>query len=280
MQHCHYIFFGAVVVLTLLAAPAVAESPPQTEQTSDAERAQEFFDTGAQHYYEGEYGRAIVEFQKANRAHPHPLFLFNIALSNLHLQRHDRAIDAARRAEEMDQPLGAENSARNRAMIASSETVLNSGDIAEVIAGLEVDEEEADDDPAVAEPTDPEPVDEPPEVDEPPGFGPVGWAGAAGLGTGAAAMITAGVLDAQIRSDWDDLEADMARMPDDEFDREIESIERRQLTGQILLFSGVGVAVAGAALMGYELFVSPSETDGVAIGPRFDRPGIDVTMQW
>lgn len=263
--------FGLFVGPGVVDATEPGDSPvdePETE-TGDAERAQEFFDRGAELYFQQEYGRAIVEFRRAHEAHSHPLFLYNIALSSLRIDNYEQALNAAQQAEEMEAQLPPENSARNRSMIASIETVYRTREVAEDVELLD-------------ELEDPEELDEPPvadeDVDAPSRFGTLGWTGVAGLGLGAAALGGAGVMEMQVRSRWDDIEEDPAGMSDDEFDRRLESIERRQDAGRIMLFAGAGLMAAGGALLGIEGMTGGEDDQQVAVRPTLR--GLDVTVRW
>lgn len=242
---------------------AIAESG----EPSDAamQEAQEAFEAGAQHYYEDNFGRAIVEFRKAHQAHPHPMFLHNIALANKQLGRLDRAREAAVEAEGMAEELPPETAARNVGIIAGATGVLTGRQVAEDLARSQP---VADDTPKTPE----EPVA------DSGGFGPLGWAGVGALVVGVGALGGAVVIDSQISSELDGLNSGET---EEQFDATIADLEGKQTTGQILLFSGIGLSTVGAGLLIYELVSGGSSSDQqLSFSPTFHRPGMEVQFRW
>lgn len=239
------------------------------EATGDIAEAQEAFDRGARYYYEEEYSSAIVEFRRANQIHPHPIFQHNIALSNQHLGRTQRALEAALAAEESDEELPPETAAVNRGLIASLVTV----ERAEVVADDVVAHRPLEDEQRLEEPVSATPADE----EGPSSWGRLGWAGVAGLGVGAAALGGAAVIDRGIVNDLDAIRDAGEGMSSSQRS----DLESRQTRGRALLFSGAGLAAAGATLVVLEWRSEPStDSRGLAVSPSLERPGMDISVRW
>ncbi len=260
----NWIFLLVFAVTFGWAGLAVADSgDPSSEAIQEA---QEAFELGAQYYYEDNFGRAIVEFRKAHQAHPHPMFLHNIALANKQLGRLDRAREAAVEAEEMSEELPPETAARNVGIVAGATGVLTGRQVAEDVASSQPVE---DDTPGT-------PPEEP--VADSGGFGPLGWAGVGALAVGVGALGGAVVIDSQISSELDGLNSGESQ---EQFDATIADLEGKQTTGQILLFSGIGLSTVGAGLLIYELVSGGSSSDQqLSFSPSFHRPGMEVQFRW
>ena len=256
-----------LLVFGFLSSTTMLAWAEDDEAAEEAVRvAQEAFETGAQHYYEDNFGRAIVEFRKAHRAHPHPMFLHNIALSNKRLGRMDRARSAAAEAAAMTEELPPETAARNMGIIAGATGVLTGQQVAEDVARNQPEEDDTQ-----APPT-PEPVA------ESGGFGPLGWAGVGALVVGVGALGGAAVIDSQISSELNGLNSGETQ---EQFDATIADLEGKQTTGQILLFSGIGLSTVGAGLLIFELVSGGSSSDQqLSFSPTFHQPGMEVQFRW
>ena len=248
----------AVAQDNVLAEEEIAEEA-RADDDGEITQAQEAFERGAGHYFEGEYGQAIVQFRRAYQIHPHGIFMYNIARSNLNLGQKERALDAALRADGHASDLPPETLATNRALIASLQADLRAQRIAQRVAAARPDE-----------------IDEPPTVGEAPSrWGGKGWAGVGALGLGVVGLTGAAVIDQQILSEIDDAgEQGLTQT-------QIDDLSGQQTTGQILLFSGAGLAAVGASLIVWELVSGPDDGDRLThISPRLDRPGINVMFRW
>ncbi|MEZ4461860.1 MAG: tetratricopeptide repeat protein [bacterium] len=224
-----------LVVLLTLAAPSVvlaAEPSPEMIQ-----QAQGHFEKGAEWYTTGDYSKAIVEFLKGYNVVPNAMFLYNISLSYTKLGNFDEARTYAERAR--DEPgMAPEVAIRNEARILSFDVRDKAVDVAEAK-------------PVLAERRQLEDPEDPPEKSS--SFGALGITGVAvgvaGLGLiGGAAVVNAGVSD-----DLDALKAEANGGDRDRFSSLKSDVESGQSLGQILLFSGVGLAVAGVTLIAVDL---------------------------
>lgn len=240
----------------------------------DTERAQEYFEDGAEHYLEQNYSRAIIEFRKAHQASPHPIFLHNIALANLHLGRVDNARDAASKAASMDISLPDDTTARNLGIIAGADTASSAHSTAERV-------DRRGTSPTAEASTD-EVVEPPPETDASPAFGALGLGGLAALSAGFISLGGALYVDRQIAAHRDALEARAGRISPTTMDEQVEHIDTWQTRGRILLFSGIGLAAAGTALVGIDVFAGSdtSSTSGLTIFPSPSAQGPAVMFQW
>ena len=272
------LFFVAALfsMPTALAQEAAGVDDDVAEEaTGDIEEAQAAFDRGARYYYEGEFSSAIVEFRRANQIHAHPIFQHNIALSNRHLGRPERALEAALEADKAADELPPETAAINSSLVASLTTVNRAGSVASDVAAHREEQERQDEEPdAVGEAPEVEPS---PEVEAASSWGGLGWVGAAGLGVGVAALGGAAVLDRQISNEISDIRAEGEGISN----AQRNSLESRQTTGRVLLFSGAGMALVGATLVAVELVTEPSQNSrGVAIAPSIQRPGMEMILRW
>lgn len=261
------VFAVSLVLVALMGSTALAVDDDELSEDAideeDLERAQDAFNQGAAYYYEEEFGRAMVEFRRANELHPHPIFQHNIALSNRQLGRIERTLEAAENAAAMDEKLPAPADATNSALIVGITTVLTTQEKADHLAAQVQDAE----------------VEEPDVVaDEPSGWGGSGWAGVGALSVGLGALTGAFVLDRRVVSGMDSLENDtwdsMA-----EFNEERDSLQSQQSMGKIFLFSGAGLAALGGGLIVWELMSGPGD-NAMALSPSIHRPGVDVSFRW
>ena len=263
---------AAICLMFLAASSTVSANEGPSDE--DIERAEEAFSAGASFYFEGEYGRAIVEFRRAAEIYPHPIFYHNIALSHRQLGRADRTLSYAEDAREAAAKLSdldretwpARADAANSAMIASFQGVVKAQELARAVAP----DEEQDGDQPVAGVTE---IETPPQESS---FGALGWAGVAGVTLGVGALAGAAVMDRSILSGVEEVE--QGTFDGTRQDR-ISELESQQTTGKILLGAGAGLTVVGATLVVLELMGGSSD-QAMAIGPSLSRPGIDVRFQW
>jgi hypothetical protein len=262
MRRWMWLVVMACSATMLMTSQAWADGPTE----ADVQTAQAASDLGAQHYYEGNYGRAIVEFQRAHDHFPHPMFLHNIALSNLHLGQLERARAAAREAAAMDEGMPSEAHATNEGVITGATTVLEVRRLANRLAQERGVARDDDDDDVVAPP---------PVVDEPM-LGVLGWVGVGTAVVGVGALVGAAVLDSQIQSGIEEL----SDAPDQaSFDARRDELEGQQTVGKVLLFGGAGLTAVGAGLLVVDL-MSGSADRAVGIGPDPREPSIQVRLRF
>lgn len=202
---------------------------------AQAGEAQAHFEKGAEWYTAGEYSKAIVEFLKGYNLEPNAMFLYNVSLSYTKLGNYDEAMTYAERAraeQGMPDDVAVRNDARIAALSVQRSTTLAASRATQV---------------SVVEP---EPVEPAPEAG---GFGVLGISGVvvgvAGLGlVGGAYVINSGVSE-----DIEALEGEANGGDRQRFDQLKSDIEGDQTLGQILLFSGLGLAAAGVTMVALEL---------------------------
>lgn len=269
---CRFLLSSAFVLgLSIVAAPAVADDGPDSE---DVERAQQLFDEGAELYLEEEFSAAIVRFRRAHENAPHPLFMYNIARAEQSRGRLHDAADAALQARETPGEMDPDSRVANDALIAASGTL----EPAEQIVEARVAE--------IAEADEVEGTEEVDEIDEPADpdgrLGTTGWAGVSALTVGVGALGGALVIDRQIASHQADLEASADEINQEGIDREIDAINSWRTRGQVLLFSGAFLAATGGTLLTLDLIRGSGDESGadVAIGPAGSGPGLGVTARW
>ena len=265
---------AALLLVCLGAGQAVAQSGGDVDPQA-VERAQQAFDRGAAYYFEGEYSRALVEFRRANEAMAHPVFLFNMALCHRELGRVDRTMQAAEEARELFREFHERGEqvpfdlwARNDALIVSIETVDRAQAMAEALEA--------------AEPADGQPVadiSDVDSVDDSGAFGVLGWAGVGALAVGAGALGGAVVIDRQVASGIEELQG---ISDTNEFNTRRDSLQGQQTSGQVLLFSGIGLATVGTTLVILDLVSGNGDSNdgGLAVSPSFHRPGLDILVRW
>lgn len=241
---------------------------------SDQEQAREYFDSGAEHFFEGRYGRALVEFRRAYRLNPHPMILYNKALTHYRLGNYDEAFERGMELMEMGGPSEREQ-VRNAARTRGVGVVLTAGqvgdDVAEAIEERKRRTEEQPDEPVA----DIDDVAEPPDVDDR-RLGAMGWTGVALTGLGAGALGYATVVNFRLGGKIEDYERAALHGPEDDYDRLRTEIETDTRNGQIALYSGAGLLTIGLALWlvdglsggssSYSLQVAPDLTSSSATG--------------
>ena len=262
----------AVLIILFTTTGAFAEvSDPQeqpdhqAQDTSkeDLERAQEHFDRGAQLYFEGEFSRAAVEFRRAHNFHPHPLFLYNIALMYKRLGRHEDALEAARQALEMDTALPPTEDARNKGIIVAVETSLLGQTIAD-----EIDQKDGEEVEPVAEVTDDS------------GFGALGWAGVGTLGLGVAGLVGGGIVHLNLQNNVEEYELRRRRNPDSQGVTDLGDTIAAQETQRMALFiSGAGLAAVGTGLI-FWATRSGAPDSQVAFSVSVVNPGLSASFRW
>ena len=206
----------------------------------DLRQANEHFEQGAEHYFSGNYGRAIVEFRRASRLYPHPMILYNKSLAYLHLGDIEDAHRTAVEAGELE-GLPADEATRNAARADATGVAITA-----TAVGDDVEQRIADRRRTVDE--EPPDVEPPPEVDDPSGLGAVGWIGVVTTMGGVGLLGYAGVLEFQLDDRIQAYET-AAEQGDQTTYNELRSeIEQTTQRGRIALYSGAGLAAAGITM--------------------------------
>lgn len=247
------ILLTAVLAFGLFSSTAYAQD--------DAERAQAHFEEGAMFYTQGDYSKAIVEFLKGHAIEPNAMFLYNISLSYWKLGNVEDALAAAERSRN-ERGMPDRVKVRNDSRIAAFSAILGARRTSESI------EKSASTEASVVARTDLRTKDEIPPDDG--GVGAVGWTGV-GLGVvGAGLVVGALVVNSGVSSDIETLQAEAAGGDQAEYDRLRSSIESGQTTGQILLYSGLGVATTGLVMLIADLATGSSGSSEVSLMPTSD----------
>ena len=253
------IVFAIVALSCALPSTALA-------QEDDAARAQEAFDQGAAFYMEGKYGRALVEFKKANRAYPNAMFVLNMALANGKLGNYTEAMSDVNKAREMG-GLPPKALALGEGASSAWNSTMSAVALAESRAALVAEKDEPLD--PIVKPADP----------------PSGGSGIVGtLGVASLSLAVAGGVGTAIhyftvyqpaRQALDDAEGEDA----DTINNLLADAQSQQTVGQVLLFTSVGLGVLGGVL----LFVDSSSSSESAqifpiVGP--DMAGAQVNFSF
>lgn len=274
MKYLSSVLIAAVVILG--SQVAFAEAPEAEEEleleeeensAEDIERAQKYFDLGAQLYFEGEFSRAAVEFRRAHEIYPHPIFLFNIALIQRRLNQPRDALAIARQAQAMDEDLPPEQDAQNQGMIDGIGAALLGHEIAGALAG-----EAVEDLPDSGEP--------PVGIDSEPLLSTLGWVGVGMLGLGVAGLSGGGVIQARLGANREVYDLRQPLYPESQAMAQLaETMERQQTQRTVLFVSGAGFTAVGAALLVVALLPDDSELD-LAFSFSIDEPGFSVIYRW
>ncbi len=245
-------FVGKFVRVLLLAAITVCcfSTTAWAQTEAEKKQAQVYFEAGAEEYAKGEYSKAIVEFLKGYNLVPNAMFLYNISLSYRKLGNWEDALAAAEKAK-TEEGMPDDVKVRNDSRINAYRTIIAAQDMADDAARLAQAEETKDPEPEV-------------KKSEGSSFGALGWTGViltvAGVGAGVGALIVAN----GVSSDIDDYEAAAQTGDRTTYDRLRDDIESGQSTGQILMYTGIGLGVAGLTMIMIEVFAG-GESDSQAI---------------
>jgi tetratricopeptide (TPR) repeat protein len=259
----------------MLAAVVVSATAPagaqQDAEAKDAARARRIFKKGAKLYRAGEYERAIVFFRSSHNLVPHPLLLYNIALSYQKLDRCDRAVASARRALEFSEPrLDVATRAKARGLVAGCGLAMR--------APLRARRMRRGRSPAGKAPTDAAEARQPRSWS-----GTWKWIGVGTLVVGGGLLVGSTLALINLNQRIDDLDRED---PDEERgSRRIDVLLRRQRVVRGLFFSGVGLTTVGALLLIVELVTGDdreSESDTVTMLPVVGRRsfGLGLTFRF
>ncbi len=224
------------VLMMLVSSPAAA--------ASDEDKAFEHFDVGAQLYFDGDFAGALQEFNAGFALFPHPMFQVNIAVSHWRLGDLERAIVATDLAAVLQDQLEPDVAAENLARRATFAAILSTQGAADRFAKVnaEADLQAAGD-----------PTPEPEPVAGRPLLSPLGWAGAGTGVVGVGLLVAWSVAEVGLQGEVDALEAAGRSGNRAAYDAASDELQSKQSTARILLASGVGLAVVGVGLVGFDL---------------------------
>lgn len=285
-----YLLVSCLVAIALLWAPTVyAQSTSQV---------QVHFDQGIKYYVSGEYDAAILEFRKAYRLLPEPVFLYNIARAQVKLNRCDDAFETAEKALSSDKLKG-ETRAKAQSVISSCRVFVTADRVRSDIdearkarARAEREELERERNAAERERIEAEKertkklremeIQSGQSAPEEARFGAIGWVGAGLMVAGTGALIGTAIVSSELSDQWDDYRATSAGGGNLETYQRLQSaIEENQNLAKILLFSGGGLVAGGVFLVILDLLPGGSESASTQtliprIGP--DGAGVDARI--
>ena len=241
------------LILCLLSAPSAA--PAQDDHAPIPAQAQTLFDDAVADYMAKRWDQAALKFRKAYAVLPDALFLYNLAKALQKLENYEAALGALKRARDQEErPLPPDIVAKVPAFLAELEVSL----AAQQEAQQEAKEEEKAVDIDVVASTDP-----PPQQKE--GLGTLGWVGIGGLVAGSGLMVFGGILASEVSKEVDRVKTEPGQTPE-QFQADRDAVQGEQRTAQIVFYSGMGVALLGAGLVGWTLFSTKKE--GASEEPR------------
>lgn len=251
------------LLLTFFASSLVAL--PDVAIAQDADQAQNFYQEGMDSYFAGKYSEAIISFKKAYELDPNPIFLFNMSIAYEKAGNPEEAYEQGRIAQDSG-TLPEQASQINQARLPALSAILKSQEVAGRVSGELECESDSDCAGGLTCQLSSGMCVEPGTEDGPPNvassgpflgvpFSTYGWVGSglAVIGVGLAA--TSLVINLGLGSDIDaynDLPDSEKRLTAGQ--ALSDDIESRQQTGQILLYSGAGLAAVGAGLIVFDLF--------------------------
>jgi tetratricopeptide (TPR) repeat protein len=201
------------------------------------------YEAGQALLVEGEYGKAIIQFNKGYTFDENGVFLVNIALCYAGLEKYDRAISYAQDAAKEELPK--EFAVFNASNLASYIVIDSSMSSAvEVKRALENKKDEVKD-------PDPDPD---PKPDDGGGLSALGYTGV-GLGVLGLASLGGSAYFATVYGEQ--LERIEARDPT----QSREEAEQNQQTGLLLLGVGTGATLVGVGLVAFDLLTGSDASD-------------------
>lgn len=259
---------AALILLCAVLLPRTA-----TAQQPQAANAQEAFNLGMEAYSAENYEEAIALFQRGYDFQPETMFLYNIALAHLKLGQYTDAHAFARRAHAADD-LPARARASNAARLVALGTRLTTTQRVEAeraaiaARALEQRLQRQALEASVIQPAAPTE-----------GPGALTYAGAGAALVGAGLVAGALYLGHDVQQRLDTLKTVEQRS---QYDTERDAIEADQSLGQILLFSGIGLAAVGSGLLVYDLLDgTSSDSPQITLEPTLgEARGARATLRW
>lgn len=265
-----------VAVATFVTTGVLATGAWDAAAQTNEEQARELAERGSKAFVTKDYAMAVTYFQRAASLDPNPVLLYNLSLAHSRLGNLEDARAAAERAVAMgDEDAPADTRIKLRARLNGYGVALGGVGLASRLAPKAQVEET----PEVVGP-------EEKMLDQAVGSGAsepaisvLGWSGVGAGVVGVGLLAGAGLVSSGVRAD---IEAyDEARRVGD-IDR-AESLEgdvaSGQAIGQVLLYSGVGLAAAGVGLLVFDL-VGPEAGGNPELGlvPAVGPEGTSMTV--
>ena len=235
-----------VALFLLCGMPAVASADEPDDEA--LREAAEFFEQGAEYFFEGRYGRAIVEFRRAHRISPHPMILYNKSIAYHRIGNPREARSRAVQAREMG-GLPEGEDLRNLARIDALTAILTAQQVADDVAALSPAPDDeyvppSDDRPPTV--ADRDLVDDPPDPSD---RGTQSWIGGGLMAVGGGALGFAVVTHFRLSDLIEDYEAAVdSGLNEDQWGPTRQEIEDKQRNGQIALYAGTAAAAVGLTL--------------------------------
>src|SRR5690554_44691 len=260
--------FAALVMIRAAIAPG-----PAMAQEPEVSNAQEAFNLGMEDYNEENYEAAIAKFQRGYEFQPETMFLYNIALAHLKLGNYADAHAFARRAHaanDLPAPAHASNAVRLGALGARLTTaqIVETERASIVARDLKERQERQALEASIKYP-----------VAAAAGPGALTYAGAGAAIVGAGLVAGALYLGYDVQQRLDTL-GTVEQRP--HYDTQREEIEADQNLGQILLYSGIGLAAIGSGLLVYDLLgAASSDSPQITLEPTLGATrGARATLRW
>lgn len=216
--------------------------------------AQQALQEGNILHLKGEHAEAILMWEKGYQIHGAAIFRHNQALAARKLGNREKAIEFAELAvADNDVPLGAAMSAKNDAYLRawySERAALRT------IAKVEAERKRALEASA---------------------FRPSWkmWTGgslvAVGLGLGVGAFV--------LSEQASDLNRGLGGLNEPQYSRERDKLEDKQVLGKVLLFSGIGAGIVGAALVAWDI-VNPNTFETLGVGYQKGGATVVIRLRW
>lgn len=287
------------VALSMLLVVGVVFAPGAAHADDDGERSREYFEQGAEFFFEGRYGRALVEFRRAYRLNPHPMIRYNKALTHFRLENYEDARDHGQALMESGE-LPDDESVRNAGRTQALSVMLSTRTVGDDIADARDEEQRRH---AEREQRHIEAADEASRLGRHVGhradrmtarlhdadealasideadsdMGALGWTGVGMTGAGAAALTYALVLQLQLNDRIEAYETAADDGDRDQFDTLRTEIETKTRNGQIALYSGAGLAALGTTLWLVGRSSSSSES-ALSLRPSVGRSASTTTL--
>lgn len=259
------------ILLALLMAVTLGVFGIDTAHAQDSEtiqKVQGHFDSGATFYEQGQYEKAIEEFQAGYALFPDPIFLYNISLAHGKLGRVNESLAVAELAESMG--LQEPDQSQNRARMVALRSVQSGQDVSDELG-------------VVARKTASEDKKRRTAEDNRQLFSTYGWIGVGTASAGLVALVSSLLIDLSMGGDIEAYESAAARGDESEYGTLKDDIESSQTTAQILFFSGVALTAVGGGLIVWDLMRDQETEDTVAramVVPTPDGAAINISATW
>jgi tetratricopeptide (TPR) repeat protein len=192
--------------------------------------AKEAYERGAEYFEQENFEKAAEYFQRAVDKEPNAILHYNLAQARAKLGEWISVVEQTEKAEAAGE-LGGEVDAINQATLAGARTVLAAR--------------------AVLPPR--TPSDDGAGPGPPLGLSAIGWSGTAGAVAGGGMLVGSLLIDNSLSDDFRDRDSALASGDQDRARSIKDRINRKQTTGQVLLYGGAGLAAAGIGTVVFDL---------------------------